>query len=677
MSLVRQPDEAKSVTAAEWTVDDADADFAHGYVDVDEWREAPVRHRYIDGGFTGTETRFSYYFPESDRYEGRFFQHVTPVPQSENLAPTDTSGYNKISFSVGSGAYFVETNGGGPDAANPMSGNDPSIGAYRASAAAARFSRAVAQQIYGREHRPYGYLYGGSGGAYRTIGSSESTEGVWDGFAPYVPGSPMSIPNVFSVRMHAQRVLRDAFPRIVDAYDVGGDPESLQLTDEERAALDEVTRMGFPPRSWFGWKTMGMHAFSVLYPGVMAADPTYAEDFWTADGYLGADAVSSVHRDRVRLQTSIVELITDAGTEGPQLNAGGVDESFLNANGRANVPSAVRLAEAPEGWILGAQLIVRSGTAAGAVIRLSSVDGDLGRIEPGQDEQVTALAIGDEVTVDNSSFLAAQTYHRHQVPSSEYTVWDQFRATDGSPVPPQRPFLLGPSFTQSAAGTLPTGKISGKMIVVACLLDREAFPWQADWYRSRVTEHLATRSTTDSGSGTSTTRSTARRWSAGVPRPYRGIRGCARSALRQLATWVEDGVEPVPSSSYEVVDGQVVIPEGAAARGGVQPVDSLTVNGAPSTSVRAGEPVTVELSAEAPRPGVIVEVRPDFAATGLVGESAVIAPGSTVSLHDEQVFADEGTYFLSARVTAQAEGDAASPHARVENVVRARVTVAA
>lgn len=69
-------------------------------------------------------------------------------------------------------------------------------------------------------------------------------------------------------------------------------------------------------------------------------------------------------------------------------------------------------------------------------------------------------------------------------------MWDQFRDGDGSPIHPQRPKLLGPLFTQGAAGTLPTGDITGKMIVVACLLDREAFPWQADWYRSRVEEHL-------------------------------------------------------------------------------------------------------------------------------------------------------------------------------------------
>lgn len=269
------------LSALSWRLDLPD--FTQPYVDIDEPRESPVPHRYVHGGFGGTDTRFSFYLPSADVYEGRFFQHVTPVPQSENLAQHATGEEDKITFALASGAYFVETNGGGPAAADPFSGLDPSIGAYRANAAAAAFSRVVARAIYG-DHRTYGYLYGGSGGGYRTIGAAENTQGVWDGFVPYVIGSPMAAPNVFAVRMHAQRVLRAVFDQIADAFDVGGDPAELDLTAEQREALGEVTSMGFPPRSWFGWRTMGMHGFSALYPGILAADPTYAEDFWTVPG---------------------------------------------------------------------------------------------------------------------------------------------------------------------------------------------------------------------------------------------------------------------------------------------------------------------------------------------------------------------------------------------------------
>ena len=208
------------------------------------------------------------------------------MPDSEHLAQEATGEQDKIGFAVSSGGYFLETNGGGASG-HPGSSVDPTIAAYRANAASARYSRVVAARMYG-EHRPYGYAYRGSGGGYRTIGSAENTSDVWDGFVPYVIGSPMAIPNMFTVRMHAQRILRNRFDQIVDALEPGGSGDMFEgLDEEERDVLTEVTRMGFPPRSWFGHRTMGMHAFPVLYRGLVAADPTYFEDFWTTPGYLG------------------------------------------------------------------------------------------------------------------------------------------------------------------------------------------------------------------------------------------------------------------------------------------------------------------------------------------------------------------------------------------------------
>ncbi len=45
-----------------------DATFSDPYVDIDEWRDEPVRHRYIHGGFAKTETRFSMYLPPAELY---------------------------------------------------------------------------------------------------------------------------------------------------------------------------------------------------------------------------------------------------------------------------------------------------------------------------------------------------------------------------------------------------------------------------------------------------------------------------------------------------------------------------------------------------------------------------------------------------------------------------------
>jgi hypothetical protein len=197
-----------------------DSYFGSPFVDVDEWREEPARHRYVHGGFEGTDTRFSIYLPPAERYEGRVFQPLMPISGTEHGA---TDGLlagmgGSIDFAVASGAYLLESNLG---RLTPFPGDDPSIAGYRASAAVARYSRVVAAEMYG-EHRPYGYVYDGSGGAYKTMSCFETAPDVWDGAVPYVHGTPMSLPSVFTVQNHAIRLLRDKFPAIVDALEPGG-----------------------------------------------------------------------------------------------------------------------------------------------------------------------------------------------------------------------------------------------------------------------------------------------------------------------------------------------------------------------------------------------------------------------------------------------------------------------
>ncbi|WP_433832655.1 hypothetical protein ACQP2E_16695 [Actinoplanes sp. CA-015351] len=630
--------------------------FEHPYVDVDEQRETPHPHRYVHGGFTGTETRFSIYFPPAPDYQGRFFQHITPVPESEHLAQAATGQEDKIGFAFSAGGYFLETNGGG-QSGGPGSGADPTIAGYRANAAAASYSRVVAARVYG-DHRPFGYAYGGSGGAYRTIGGAENTSGVWDGFVPYVPGSPIAAPNVFAVRMHAQRILRDKFDLIVDSYDAGGDGDPYpRLSVEEREALAEVSRMGFPVRSWFGHRTMGSHAFSTIYPGVVAVDPGYFTDFWTVPGYLGADPESSVHRDRVRLSSEVVAVLTraDRADLGPFAEdagglSGGVDEAFKGANSGQDVVVAVRLARTPDVATQGAELIL----ADGARVRLKGVHDDLAVIDM-PDLSDVKVAPGDTVEIDNSNFLAAQTYHRHQVPDAEFTVWDQFRDEQGAPLLPQRPMQLGPMFAAGAAGSVQSGRITGKMIIVASLLDREAFPWQADWYRAKVAAHAP---------------DDVRLWFVDNalhgdderqehPAHTVSYLGVLHEALRSVAAWVEEGVMPVPDTSYVITDGQVTVPATAAERGGVQPVVTLSVAGG-----------VVQAVAEAP-PGAapIVRVQWDLDGDGSFEVDEIVEPAGRVVLERPH----GGGAFVAVRVSAQRDGDPHTPFARIDNVARARV----
>lgn len=665
--------------------------FKEPYVDKDEWRDLPVRHRYVHGGFKGTETRFSFYFPPKEKYGGRFFQYITPFPDNENLSQGVTGEEDRISFAISSGAYFIETNGGGAvNFAKPGFYSDPTIGAYKANAASAQYSRVVAAQYYGGQ-RPYGYAFGGSGGAYRTVGGMENTEGVWDGVVPYVIGSPMAIPNVFTVRMHAMRVLKNKFPQIIDALEPGGSGDMYAgLNAEEKEALQEVTKMGFPPQSWFGYKTMGIHGFLVLYQGVVAADKKYfTEDFWKTPGYLGAAPPASLVKSRIQQASKIKTAITidEAVTMGlaEPLSAnerGTADAAWKSIGGKEGaMPVAFQLEDVlPDVDFLGGDFIIKSGTAVGKVLQLTKIRGDKVVLGPADPAVLAQLKPGDEIQVDNSNFLAVQTYHRHQVPGSEYHVWDQFRDIDSKPIYPQRPMLLGPLFTRAASGVVPNGKFTGKMIVLSSLWDREAFPWQADWYRSKVkealgdsidnyfrlwyTDHALHGDLAKNEDNTHTV-------------PYLGV---LHQALRDLCAWVEKGSPPPASTAYKIEDGQVIVPATAALRKGIQPVVTLMANGGKRTEVKAGQPVNFTAIVEVPTDtGKVVAAAWDFDGAGTFPVAGKFTPadktGSRVTLNATYTFTKPGTYFPTLRIASQREGNANSVFARIQNLDRVRVVV--
>jgi hypothetical protein len=665
----------------------ADPLFQQPYVDIDEWRDAPVRHRYVHGGFKGTDMRFSFYLPEKARYQGRFFQYVTPVPDSENLA--QVTGDEKIGFAIASGGYFVETNGGGTGAtAGPAFNSDPTVGAFRANAAAAMYSRLIAAEMYG-PHRTYGYLYGGSGGAYRTLGSMENTVGVWDGAVPFVIGSPMAAPNSHTVRMHAMRVLKDKFPGIVDVMDAGGSGDPYAgLNEEQAAALREVTRMGFSPRSWFGHKTMGVHAFPAIYGGVLMADPDYFTDFWTKPGYLGFDRPESFARDRLQFETTLVApLGEDQGdarglpdVRVPGTARGTADLAWRGAiGGDRSRPVAFELAGTPpEVGFLGGDLVVLSGEAKGQRLALRAVKDNMVTLGVVDWNIVAKLRPGDAVRVDNSNFLAAQTFHRHQVPGPDYPVYDQFRKADGTPLYPQRPMLLGPLFAAGAAGKVPSGKFQGKVIIVSALLDREATPWQADWYRRRFDQLLGAK-------GPSRYRlwymdNALHGYNEDRVDPDKSISylGALHQALRDVSAWVEKGTPPPANTSYRIADGQVVLPASAAVRQGIQPVVSLAANGKPRVEVSSGQRVALKATITVPAgTGKVVQARWDLDGSGefaTVGQLPA-RPQARVTVRSSVSFDKPGTYFVTIKIESERSGNAASPYARIQNLARARVVV--
>jgi hypothetical protein len=659
------------------------------YVDIDEWRDQPARHRYVHGGFHDTELRFSFYFPPPERYEGRFFQPLMAVSGTEHAAtlPPMMGAMiaNMIPFAIDSGGYLVESNQG---RTVMYPGDDPTIPGYRASAATAKYSRVLAAEMYG-PHRPYGYVFGGSGGAFKTIACFENALGVWDGAVPFVMGSPVSMPNVFTVQAHAMRVLWDKFPQIVDAIEPGGGGDMYAgLNREEREALAEVTRMGFPPAAWFSYERVAMGytgVFASLIDNMVKWDPGYFEDFWKVPGYLGFDAPESLARMRLQHQTKIARVVMSK--EAIELGLP-VSMSAKFADSEAESPAAIQVEQLPNGGLQGATLTMRSGAAAGHRVMISGVVRNLVLLGFGEAhfQAMAQIRTGDEVLIDNSIYLAAQTYHRHQIPpGDDFPIWDQFKAA-GQPIYPQRPFLMGPRYALGGTGALQTGRFAGKMIAVEALMDEAAYPWQADWYRSQVLKALGPRLDDQFRLWFVDRAMHVTPWpSPNEPRPSRTTRvisyvGVLQQALRDVSAWVEKGLPPPPSTEYEVVDGQVVVPPTAAARKGVQPVVAVTANGGECAEAAVGETVAFDARIQVPPgTGLVVAADWDFEGAGDFPASEpfefVSIDGSSVTVKGSYAFSAPGTYFPALRATSHRQGNSTTRFARVQNLGRVRVVV--
>jgi hypothetical protein len=497
------------------------------------------------------------------------------------------------------------------------------------------------------------------------------------------------MPNVFTVQAHAFRVLDEVFDQIVDAVEPGGGDVHAGLDDEQRAALDEVTRMGFPPRAWFAHERVALSytgVFAAIFGILAMGDPTYFDDFWTVPGYLGADPPPSLLAARIQSRTTVSAIVTT-----DEVQAMGLPVS-ITAGTRGSAPAALRVTDLPDGRLQGAFLTPTSGAAAGQRMMITGVLGDLLMLGFGGMSIPTLEAIqtGDTVEIDNSDYLAAQTYHRHQDPGPEYPVWDQFKAPDGTHLYPQRPMVEG--YDQVGKGnSWQSGRFTCKVITVNCLMDEAAFPWQADWYRTRViAEHgpdhvdryrlwFVDRAMhvnpsrylspnegqqPQQGHGPTDTQIVA----------YNGV---LQQAIRDVAAWAERGVEPPAPTSYRVVDGQIELPSAAAERGGVQPVVTLTVDGGERADVAVGEAVELVGDVDVPPgAGVVVSAEWDFDGSGAFADAESFPDGAP-SRHvaRTRAFDAPGTYFVTLRAAAQREEAVGSPYGRALNLARVRVVV--
>ncbi len=668
-------------------IPEEDPYFSEPYIDEEGWRDTPLHHYYVHGGFrnteeNGSEVRFCFYFPEKKEYEGRFFQYLSPAPEDERESEHLTGEDDKITFCLTHGAYYVVSNQGG------FQMNDPER-LFRSSANTAQFSRRVAARLYGNEARPYGYCFGGSGGSFKTLGCMEMTEGVWDGAVPYVMANPMAAPNVFAPRVRAMRVLgEEGMRRVVEAMEPGGSGDIYAgLDKDQQEALREVTRMGFPTRAWFDHDKMGDGALMVLAPYIYAVYPQYFTDFWTKEGFAGADPESSESKARVRFETTVEDLVQPVKKEAESFTS--VDNSWQNVlAGSSGIPQ-IRPAGLPsaDAYLFHARLRILSGKAQGIEYPIDSIENGLISVNAstvnGGPEGMLSLEKGDRILIDNSDYLAMQTLHRHQVPDCTYEVYDQFRDASGEPLYPQLPFLLAPIIAQNGAGCHLTGDFHGKMIGLCSLLDESAYPWHGDWYKKAVARALEARADGTEPDGcfrlyyNDHCIHDDRAGYLDHPEYQVDYLGILHQALLDVAAWCEKGIAPRPSTVYQIDDGQVEVPDNAIARGGMQPVVKAFANGEKCIHAKSGEEVTFTAVVSAPLPeDHVSRIVWDFEGTNDFSNPEIIGNGAQeMTFEVTHRFAEPGTYFPVVKASCSREGCAEDIFVQCKNLDRLRVVV--
>lgn len=654
-----------------------DALFMSPYVDVDEWRERPHRHRFVHGGFAGTETRFSFYFPPAARYGGRFLTSIEGGQAGHESRAVGLQGdrLGSIGFAFECGAYLVESNGGhivtGPVALT-RAGQDATVTAYRATAAATRFARQLAAELYGaRPH--HGYIVGGSGGGRALLGL-ENTSGIWDGCVQYVnaAGHGVSMPCVVG---NVVRLLGPKVRDVARAHEPGGSADPFAgLDTRQREELAVLYRSGFQPGAEFQLEAPAPEFGVFLITSTLAADfdLAYFDDFWTVPGYLGADGGLDgevIHRcvtvrGVLDAQSVLDEHPAAADTISPALKTAGRGQAV-----------AVRI-DADVGDARGAALELADGTRR---ICIGS-RGDVLIADFATGGPLAGVARGDVIGVDNRRYLAYCYSYRHQV-DPEAAESRQFMV-GGRPIYPQRTARL----QDVLVGVRMRAEFDGRLIYVGSVLDSISTTLgTAVTYAGQVREKLGTdaRDRLRVWLNDKATHVQASQRPPGPP-PVATTRlvdwlGSIEQAVFDLIAWCEDGVAPPPDTSFSVDDGRIVLPELAAERGGIQPIVSATANGAESATVAAGSRVELRVVAEAPEgTGTIVAAEWDFDGTGRwpFRHAEVDGGRSRIELAVAHTFDVPGTYFPAVRVSSHREGRLDTATRTVPNLARVRVDVA-
>jgi hypothetical protein len=676
--------------------------FGPPYIDVDEQRGAPSPHRYIHGGFEGTDTRFLFCFPPVERYQGRLFQPLgggNAGDEGVNYNPHGAFITGGIEMIFRLGGYAVESNMGHiGDVFDAKAGEDPTIYGWRAAAESARFSKFLAAQIFGKSPS-YSYVYGGSGGARRSPLCLAYAPDVWDGALPFMgdanDGDYGDFARIrhsagnFAAMFNVQRLLGSKIFDVLDAIWPGGSGDPFATLDtHQREEFAALYRLGYPRGSEFVVsQPMGQIWMWASFAERLQHEDPYFVKFWTETGHVGYDQPELVTGDLIDKTVPITRVLTtqeifdDPRFSTPELfPLFAVVRGVMDGTGRSrSLSTVVEIKNVGKGWRLGATLRISSGAAAGRELYCINTAGDYFFCDGMGDAsnlRFTGVKTGDQVHIDNHAFLAFCYYARHHAPNwQEY----DFLRIGNRPIhkqyaiPEMSPFM----------GTKHTGKFPGKMIWVHHTHDASLWPSQGVGMQNNITREV----------GYEEGRKHFRlRWlenaehippALAASPPNRAnttwlvdYLPMVEQTLIDLAAWVENGIEPA-ETHFEYQDGEIILPPTGAARGGIQPLVTITANGKIRAEVKVGESVNLQAHVEVPPgAGFIINVQWDFDGSGSYPKKEKLdGKARELALSTKHSFNSPGTYFVTALVESHREGDVNATARRIPNVASARVVV--
>jgi hypothetical protein len=661
--------------------------FGRPFIDVDEQRLHPRPHRYVHGGFEGTKTLFSFYFPEASLYTGRFAQFVeggaggnerSLTSDQANPKPTQWDYLYDMAFDDLNG-YLVETNQGHPlfeAGAEPV----PGLYTWRAGTECARFSRHLAKQIYGAAPK-HGYIGGIGGGGGRGMFSLQNAPDVYDACTPQIIGSTVSS---YSAMQRAILFLGpDKLKSVIDAVEPGGSGDPYAGLDGlQREALADLYRTGYPR----GAENQLKHTRTIgfIYVALERQDPSYFEDFWTKPGYAGFDRIEL-------LKPYIIETTAKVAKIVPISEA--MEKATLEwyAVLPPDLPFAVELdLPGDRSRFYGCEMTVLTGEAKGRNLFINGSFNGLSGFPERSPDMMKGIKPGDEVRLDNRRFIAFLHHFLHSVrapvlagETSHEPIIRSGRpfAPDGVPMYPQRPVA-------GQAGDF-KAEFDGKVIHVLSTHDIYVWPVTAGFYElfaARYGDAVHERfrfywaehgviGPPQLAIGYNVGEGDLRVWDT---RLINFQHSMGRYAWRYLREWVEEGKAPPATTGYHFTDANgLKLAETAQARGGLQPVVRATVGGGKSVKVKVGDTVRFEGTIDTPAgAGTIVSAEWDFDHTATFPLQHAEADGSAahLSMTAEHVFDTPGTWFVCFRGGTHWNGKAGQG-LPVHNLDRVRVEV--